>query len=241
MSSDFLKLPILEDYGKWCQAEHEKFIPDFFSTVLEKQSAINAIRESNIPLNKIYEDWEFKLTTPKNKKSKNTLDKIKGRSFEFMEKGLCAYIYGDTGTGKTSYCIEIMKYFIRDVLEQIPQSFEGKTAPFIINCRVFNDYVNDRRHPIGDIDGLVNRMKQSCLLVLDDMSFIERHTTAFNRLYEVVEFRANHEISTLFTSNLTPEKFKEVYKGEEAFISRVIGRCREAHLIPLVGIDMRNK
>ena len=235
-------ITILENYKPW--GESDWTIPDFFSSVLKSNRTvvINTLVESNIPNNIIFSDnWEFKLTTQKNKKSKNILEKIKGHAYEFTDKGLCAYIYGDTGTGKTSYCLEIMKYLIRDVLEELVSPFPDATAPFIINCRSFNDFVNDRRHAVADTDWLVNRMKHAYLLILDDMSFIEKCTIAFNRLYEVVEFRSAHELSNLYTSNLDPEKFKEVYKGEEAFISRVLGRCREEHLIPLVGIDMRNK
>ena len=238
---------ILENYGGWGVTWDNVEVPDFFNTDLfnhkdiGKMYIVNRLKESNIPVNKLFNSWEYSLTDRRNINSNNTLERIKTHSVEFTDKGLCSYIYGNTGTGKTSYCIEIMKYCIRDYFIEYRYPFtETNSTPFIINTRVFNTFVNDRRNPLGDVQSLINKMKHSYLLVIDDMSFIEANTVAFNRLYEILEFRDSHELSNLFTSNLKPEDLKAVFKGEVAFISRVLGRCREEHIIPLIGKDFRS-
>ena len=234
---------ILENYGDWGKTWSDLEIPDFFNNgECGEMYLVNRLKESNIPLNKLWDSWKYTLIGRGNKDSMLTLEKIKTHSLEFVEKGLCAYIYGNTGTGKTSYCIEIMKYYIRDSFIEYRYPFAGmNNVPFIFNTRLFNTFVNDRRSPLNDVQSLIKKMKYSDILVIDDMSFIEANTVAFNRLYEILEYRDSHELSNLFTSNLTPQNLKEVFKGEDAFISRVLGRCREEHIIPLVGIDMRNK
>lgn len=242
--SAMIKISILEDYGDWGTNDATKTIPDFFKDTLQVNgwSTIHILKDTNIPKIQLFKDeMTFKITSVNNKKSMDTLELIKKHSWEFIDKGLCAYIYGNTGTGKTSYCIEIVKFYIRDLLSDRICSATESYYPFFINVKSFNDYVNDRRHKVEHTDYLIKRMKDAALLVLDDMSFIEDGTTAFNRLYEVLDYRDLSGLSTLFTSNLTPTDFKDVFKGKDAFISRVLGRCREDHIIPLVGPDMRNK
>ncbi|MPN61504.1 hypothetical protein SDC9_209242 [bioreactor metagenome] len=79
------------------------------------------------------------------------------------------------------------------------------------------------------------RMKEVDLLVVDDIALRGCPEGFQNELYEIIDWRATEDATTLFTSNVTYEELSE-YVGER-IASRILGMC--GNQIILKGKDHR--
>lgn len=108
-----------------------------------------------------------------------------------ISKGL--YIYGDLGVGKTYMCMALANSLVND----------GKKVAFI----KVNDFVTKMsqliREDVNEYERTVNRIKKADYVIFDDIG--SETVTDFSRdrlLMNILDYRMENKLCTLFTSNL---------------------------------------
>ena len=144
------------------------------------------------------------------------------RSFGTAAENLC--IYGDTGVGKSflSHCIA------HELISR------GHTVVYLTAHDLFDRLAEsafDRSPDAGDpADGIF-----SCdLLIIDDLGTELTNSFVSSQLFLCVNERILKKKSTIISTNLSLEKFAEIYS--ERTFSRILGAYR---LIRLFGQDIR--
>ncbi|MBQ1477001.1 MAG: ATP-binding protein [Erysipelotrichaceae bacterium] len=107
------------------------------------------------------------------------------------DKGL--YISGDLGVGKTYMCIALANSLVK----------KGKKVAFV----KVSDFINDLRRSLssepGRYDRNMRKLQDADVLILDDIG--SESVSSFSRddvLFTILDYRMEHRLLTLFTSNL---------------------------------------
>ncbi|MCL2766452.1 MAG: ATP-binding protein [Peptococcaceae bacterium] len=82
---------------------------------------------------------------------------------------------------------------------------------------------------------LMESARQVPLLILDDLGANNYTEWSRNKIYSIINYRLNHKLPVIVTTNITPENLKE-YLGERT-TSRLVEMCKPYRL--LVDIDIR--
>lgn len=149
-----------------------------------------------------------------------------------------------TGTGKTTTAITVLNEF---VIEQVRRHMKGEinltnNPALFVKASEFQNKYNEQFR--GNYDSqqqasevyyrFKQRMKQTDLLVIDDVA-VRDTTEAFrNEFFEIIDHRSTEDKTTIFTSNLPIEKVAEVLGDRIA--SRIEGMC---YMLGLKGQDHR--
>lgn len=149
-----------------------------------------------------------------------------------------------TGTGKTTTAITVLNEF---VIDQVKRHMKGeinltKNPALFVKASEFQNKYNEQFR--GSFENqqqasevyyrFKQRMKQTDLLVIDDVA-IRDTTEAFrNEFFEIIDHRSTEDRTTIFTSNLPIEKVAEVLGDRIA--SRIEGMC---YMLGLKGSDHR--
>lgn len=135
------------------------------------------------------------------------------------------FLWGPCGTGKTYACYAMVRW-----LCGIRKSKRVQAIPFERLLRDVRDGFDTRTS-----EGAILRpCEQAEFLFIDDLAAGGDSSFAARILLSILDFRCNYRLRTYFTSNLPPEKLKEIY-GQRVF-SRIVGSCEA---IRLGGIDKR--
>lgn len=131
-------------------------------------------------------------------------DRFKGD----ISKGII--LRGNCGTGKT-----ISAEIIREIV-----NFGDKKNPLMLNARdLQNIYVKN------DIEQ-INSLKKRFLVIIDDVgvesSDVKNYGNVIEPFNDLFDYRYRNKMETIITTNLTPEKIKEVY-GD-----RILDRFKES-------------
>ncbi|GAB6153684.1 hypothetical protein JCM17380_24340 [Desulfosporosinus burensis] len=156
------------------------------------------------------------------------------------------YFSGTTGTGKTTVAITILnEYLIARCVQHLKgdKKIEVNPVLFIRLAELQNIY-NSQFRGSSDMqnDSAVKyykfkqRMKEVDLLVVDDIALRGCPEGFMNELYEIIDYRATEDATTLFTSNV-PYKELHEYVGER-IASRIKGMC--GNEVFLKGTDHRD-
>lgn len=118
-------------------------------------------------------------------------------------KGL--YIYGDLGVGKTYMCIALANSLIK----------ENKKVSFI----KVNDFVSMMskliREDVNEYEKLVKSIRSSDYVIMDDIG--SETVTEFSRdrlLFNILDYRMENRLTTIFTSNLDKDALLHHYSLE---------------------------
>jgi len=136
---------------------------------------------------------------------------------------------GQVGSGKTFLACSIANALLKkgkvvlfvvvpDFLDQIRSTYDATRNP--------GEYT--------EFD-LVDAARQVPLLILDDLGAHNYTEWTRNKIYSIVNYRLNHCLPIIVTTNITPEDLEE-YLGERT-TSRLLEMCKPYRL--LVDIDIR--
>jgi len=136
---------------------------------------------------------------------------------------------GQVGSGKTFLACSIANALLKkgkivlfvvvpDFLDQIRSTYDAARNP--------GDYT--------EFD-LVDAARQVPLLILDDLGAHNYTEWTRNKIYSIINYRLNHCLPVIVTTNITPEDLEE-YLGERT-TSRLLEMCKPYRL--LVDMDIR--
>lgn len=142
--------------------------------------------------------------------------------------------WGPTGRGKTGLAVGYAWEFLTawgdfltlefvsvpDLLAQLRRSYEGGEQE----------------------EEVLKRYREAYLLILDDLGAEQNPSPwALDRLYGVVNHRHGHELTTVFTTNLSPAQLARRYG--QRISDRIMEMCgfSKAHVVHLTGANLRAK
>lgn len=157
------------------------------------------------------------------------LDRFKKDILEKVSVGDGVYVYSrGTGNGKTSWVTKIANYYVRKMI------FSKKIEDLIYFVNV-PTFLEELRQAYGDKNKIsLDKLYNSKILILDDIGSEKPSEWVQERLYTLIDFRVNNELSTLYTSNLTLDELRD--KLGDRIVSRIKG---SNEVIQLIGADRR--
>ncbi|OAA90892.1 DEAD/DEAH box helicase family protein [Clostridium ljungdahlii] len=168
----------------------------------------------------------------------NILEKV-----QKTNRGL--YFTGGTGTGKTTTAVTIMnEYLLSRVIQHCKREKLIEVNPVLfVRLSEFQNVYNAQFRGSSTLQdessyrfyNLKHKMTEVDLLVVDDIALRNLPEGFQNELYEIIDYRATEDATTIFTSNVTYEELPE-YVGER-IASRVQGMCGQQVLMK--GTDHR--
>lgn len=197
---------------------------------------------SGIPDRLIYDDIKLKPSNSEEIESFRELIKILNHIEEFTNKGLNLFLYGTTGTGKTSFGIKLLKQYIHEFYYIHPLMTGCPTVLYVNVPKLLNIY--DKKSSIE----LLENMSKCDLLLLDDIGFKVLPDSFVQILHPIIQDRLEEGLSTIYTSNVAGhvrdgesiESTKLFCNlGNSLLYSRTWGSCRPEHRLPLTGRDRR--
>ncbi len=143
-----------------------------------------------------------------------------------LEAGQGLWLFGDTGTGKTTLAMLVSK----EALEK-GHSVAIYSLPKLL-ARIRRTYDTE---PGGDsYAAFFERLTAVDLLHIDDFGAEKRSDWVLEQLYALVNERYEDERSVMLTTNLTVDKLEEQIGGRT--VSRLTETCEQ---VPLFGVDRR--
>lgn len=155
----------------------------------------------------------------------NELNEFMKAVVSHVEAGDGLYIWGDAGNGKTSWACKIMGYYFRKIAFSSGLENEGLyiyLPTFLENLRAYYD----TKDP--EFEAILNMVMGCKLLIIDDIGAERMSEWVNERLLSFITERVNNELSTIYTSNLSPDAFRDRVEGRLA--SRVLGYSKEIHI-----------
>lgn len=157
---------------------------------------------------------------------KSNLDAARSFAENFREKRGNLLLVGKTGTGKTHISTAIAREIIKmgfDVLYDTAQN-------------IFSDFETDRfKNAYSQTEPKAEKYLECDLLILDDLGteFVTPFTLSC--LYNLINTRQNRGLSTIISTNLSPDELSKRY--EDRIYSRLIGSGYR--VLAFVGPDRR--
>jgi len=159
------------------------------------------------------------------------LSEVDMETLKTGEQGL--YIYGPTGTGKTLYACECMARLVAPNVAWIrSRGFVFTTVEGMLERTKdnFNKIKEDR-----DPEETLNKYKQAQYLLLDDLGMENLTDWVYLNLYSVINYRYDHLLPTIFTSNLNLDQIAQRLE-DHRIPDRIYEMCR---LVPFEGKSKR--
>jgi DNA replication protein DnaC len=143
--------------------------------------------------------------------------------------GKSIYLHGAVGTGKTHTCWAIKKQY------DLPAAYRFLRIWNVVDMMHeikadFDRSLYDKRH----LEEELTDPKDHHVLILDDLGAEKATDFVAETLYRIVNFRYNHMLPTIITSNCTVQELAD--KIGERSASRIVEMC---DIIMLTGGDRR--
>ena len=226
-----LRLPYIRDNYK--QAIGEASMEDMdFETFLEallqeevhmrKENGIRRrIKRARFPYNLLLNDYETKHLNPEIRKKIKQLSTL-----EFIDNGENIILIGNPGTGKTALSIALgMKACI-----------EGKTVLFI-NIADFLIQIKEALSN-NEVSIYKRKFEKYDLIILDEFGYCSFDKARGELLFNILSSR-NEKGSMIITSNLTFDRWDEIFR-DQIITGAIVDRLAyKSHLIEMSGESFR--
>jgi len=161
-----------------------------------------------------------------------SLNEFKENVVKNVEAGANLYIWGkSTGCGKTSWACKIMGYYFRKIAFISGLENEG----LYIYLPVFlNDLRNSFDGKTPEFEAELEMVNKCKLLIIDDIGSEKLTEWVRERIVSIIHTRVSNGLSTIYTSNLSPEELKE--EMGDRISSRILG-C--SSVVEITGADRR--
>jgi DNA replication protein DnaC len=186
-------------------------------------------------LSKIPENYKYNIAlTPQIKDidAFETLNGFKENILQEVEGGSNLYIWGkSTGCGKTSWACKIMSHYFRKIAFSSGLENEG----LYIYLPVFLDDLRnafDEKDPDFEVE--LEMVKRCKLLIIDDIGSEKLTEWVRERIVSIIHTRVSNGLSTIYTSNLSPDELKE--EMGDRISSRILGGSK---IVEIKGADRR--
>ena len=149
-----------------------------------------------------------------------------------VAEGRNLYIWGkSTGCGKTSWACKIMSYYFRKIAFISGLENEG----LYIYLPVFlNDLRNSFDNKTPEFEEELEMVTKCNLLIIDDIGSEKLTEWVRERIVSIIHTRVSNGLSTIYTSNLSPEELRE--EMGDRIASRILG-C--SSVVEITGSDRR--
>lgn len=155
-------------------------------------------RQSNIPKKYQYAPKNFN-TTGEDKPNYVVIKEISEDVLTWVNDGNNLYLYGNSGTGKTTLATLIARQYIRYAVA------DAGLEPIVYFIRTF-EFLDQIRsqfdHPTDDFEGTLDIVKNVNLLIVDDLGAEKPSNWVSEKLLSIIDYRLGEMKSTIFTSNL---------------------------------------
>lgn len=148
----------------------------------------------------------------------------------FVRKGFNLYLYGGTGSGKTSWAVKIMNNYFAAIAERNAFDTRGlyiNVPSFLRDSRLFMKYTKK------DYLEYLETIKTCDIVIWDDIGQTDPTNYESQWLYSYINERVFAKKCNIVTSNLTPEQLQEL---DRRMHSRV---CNGADCVHITGSDKR--
>ncbi len=137
------------------------------------------------------------------------------------EKGTSLYLFGDTDTGKTILASFMLLEYEKELyLNNLP----GESL-FVNTCDLFNTLKESFENKEITEQSIIKKYQQVPFLVLDDFGTIKPSDWVYQTLYLIINYRYEHLLITIFTSNNDMKK-TELMFGDNRITSRIERMCQ---------------
>lgn len=161
-----------------------------------------------------------------------TLNDFKENIVANVSKGANLYIWGkNTGCGKTSWACKIMSHYFRKIAFSSGLENEGL---YIYLPTFLNDLRNSFDSKSLDFEEELSMVTKCKLLIIDDIGSEKLTEWVRERIVSIIHTRVSNGLSTIYTSNLSPEEIKA--EMGDRISSRILGG---ACVVEITGADRR--
>ena len=193
----------------------------------------NIYKNSNIPLRWLNKNIPLQPEIV-DESAFRRLKHIMDESPRFVRENWNLNLYSrNTGNGKTSWAIKIMKNFI-----------DNYACVYDLDCLYVNipEFMNLRKRSINDYTAqlqcqqLENRIMEARLVIMDAVASKQASSFDMELLYQLVNYRSTNQKSTIYTSNIKPDELRNLVG--ERLADRITGTPKTVN-IELHGRSMR--
>lgn len=197
---------------------------DYLKAKNEEDKVINSYVYSNIP--ETFKNVDINTIELLDDNQKLLCAKLMAILTNKINRGL--YIYGDLGVGKTYECIALANALVK----------KGKKVSFIKSA----SFINEMRQTVTIDSSLfnekMNKIKKCEYLFVDDIG--TESVSSFSRddvLFDILDYRMENKLCTIFTSNLDKESLKKHYTYDKKDNSNLTRAKRLVERIDILGED----
>jgi len=188
-----------------------------------ENSKKNRIRLAGFPTKKYLEDLEVDALPDDARKKLKLLS-----SLEFIKNGQNVILSGNAGTGKTSIAIGL----------GLKACMEGYKVLFVTVPRLVNQLKESRSAKI--LKSFENKFERYDLVIADELGYISFDKEGSELLFTHLSLRAGRK-STIITSNLSFERWDEIFKDPVMTAAMVDRLTHKSYVINMVGSSYRMK
>lgn len=230
-SAAYLKLPYIKNQYKEAIKEahlndmsHEEFLDELLKREVEtrSQNAIrNRIQQAKFPYTMILNDYKREHLSVEIKTKIKELEML-----EFIDNGENIVLIGNPGTGKTALAIALgMK------------ACQGNQSVLFINASNLLIDLKEAMN-LNQINRYKKKFEKYDLVIVDELGYCSFDKERGEILFNLLSSR-NEKKSTIITSNLTFDRWNEIFNDQVLTGAMIDRLAYKSHLIDMTGDSYR--